>query len=706
MGQDISNQNGSAGGGFILGEIWQVEPKLNRIYKGERGVQIPDKYMQVLMCLVERGGVVSREELMQAVWPDSYVVEESLTRAVSELRKIFGDDPRNPRFIETIPKKGYRLIADVRWQSSSESAGAPIADPPELQARGRGRWLIAAAASALILLTLGWRFFPPGEVPQNSASELRQLTSLQGREFDPALSPDGDRLAFVWDGGEGTESVILVMDVDRGQSIKLAQGDGGYGYPAWSPDGRSIAYASFADETGGIYIVPAAGGEAELIVGPEHGAWPTAPDFSPDGNWLVYACRAKDEGPYRIRLISLATGEPCVLSDEAEATEGDYRPHFSPDGTQVAFIRCKAQREMIAVAAASGGIARLLDPGERTLNDIDWAQDGSGVLFLSTDGLWHLPISGGEPRREVSGIHLMGASFAVARNKSILAYSAFTDERNIWEFAPDQDPSAPHPVISSSRYDARPAYSADGRRIAFVSNRTGFRQVWVADSDGSAPRQLTHFNGCLLLDPSWSPDGRHLVFTAFPSGWANLCLIDVQTGVMQVLDVSLSYDIWPSWSADGEWIYFTSTRSGDAEIWKLSPSGGEPEQVSFDGGYKGMESADGATLYFMKSFRDSVGVWSQPTSGGPAELALSLPSGRLSDWDLGDDGIYYCYAKEKPDQRYHVAWHDFDSSDEDRILFETNSKICPHLDVHPDGRRLIFDRTSRFEGDIVAYGEF
>ncbi len=98
-----------------------------------------------------------------------------------------------------------------------------------------------------------------------------------------------------------------------------------------------------------------------------------------------------------------------------------------------------------------------------------------------------------------------------------------------------------------------------------------------------------------------------------------------------------------------------------------------------------------------------MGVWSQPTAGGSPSLAFSLTAGRLSDWDLGDGGIYYCYGFATPEQGYHVAWHDFATDSEDKQLFETTSRICPHLDVHPDGSRLIFDQTSRFESDIVAF---
>ncbi len=679
----------------MLDATWHVEPKLNRVSCGGKHVRIPDKFMQVLVCLAEQGDVVSRDELMHRVWPNTFVVEESLTRAISELRKVFGDSSRNPRVIETIPKKGYRLLVSVTWDDASPRADSPVK-----------RWPGALILIGLLVIVIGvlgvGRHLRSKRV--RSEPHVRYLTSLQGRERHPALSPDGTRLAFVWDGGDSLDPAVMVMALSGGPSIQLTRQVGTYAAPAWSHDGSRVAYVRLDPEPAGIYQVAAHGGMETLLVPTHHQRPPVTPDYSPDGSWLAFSEEVAVGGPHTIFLHELDTQETRRLIEHVLPDDYDYRPRFSPDGKRIAFIRIRPDATTIEVMLLDGREVKTLHPGEEQLIDIAWAPGGRDLIYLAIDGIWRQSVAGGPPQNIKPGVHPWQSSLAVARDAPLLVYTQSDVERNIWLYDPDHA-SATSQLIGSSRYDALPAYSPDGRRIAFVSDRSGARQVWVAAADGASPRQMTDYGGCLVLDPAWSPDGRTLAFLAYPNAWAHLNLIDVRSGVIRTISRSPSLDSAPCWSVDGRHIYFASNRSGESRIWKISVDGEQLLPATTGDGYRPRVSPDGEVLYFRKDAADSLGVWRQPTGGGRAELVFGAGAMRLTDWCLRHGGVYFCQVRASNRSLYDFGWFD-DATGAVSILFQIESRLSPHMDLHPDGRRLVFDRTSRYECDLVGYEGF
>ena len=160
-------------------------------------------------------------------------------------------------------------------------------------------------------------------------------------------------------------------------------------------------------------------------------------------------------------------------------------------------------------------------------------------------------------------------------------------------------PSQPaHKVVASTRLDISPQFSPDGRRLAFTSHRSGTSQIWVANSDGSNPLQLTSFSGGLVNAPRWSPDGKTIVFTSAQNKNQDIYAVLSNGGAVRRLTSAVSREGRASWSRDGRWIYFYSTRTGREEIWKLPAEGGEAIQLTTGGGHESFESPDGKLLYY------------------------------------------------------------------------------------------------------------
>jgi Tol biopolymer transport system component len=232
------------------------------------------------------------------------------------------------------------------------------------------------------------------------------------------------------------------------------------------------------------------------------------------------------------------------------------------------------------------GLARTPDGGE-VLFSVNWPRQI--ILRVS--------LAGGEPR-PVAGVG-QGARLPSVRGRWMLYNQQTRYPHDIWRIANRRRSTRDQPpekMIASSGGDDHPAYSPDGRRIAFSSNRSGVGNIWACDSDGSNPVQLTDYDSHTGT-ARWSPDGRWILFDSLEAGDANLSVIDADGGIARRLTPEPSDEVTGIWSHDGQWIYFRSNRSGENQIWKIPTRGGAAVQATQGGGSFAAAPRDGSSLY-------------------------------------------------------------------------------------------------------------
>src|SRR4029077_7622190 len=230
----------------------------------------------------------------------------------------------------------------------------------------------------------------------------------------------------------------------------------------------------------------------------------------------------------------------------------------------------------------------------------------------------------------------------IAATGNRLAYVQERVDANIWRaLGPfwKSPPRAPQRVIASSRFDGNASFSADGRRIAFSSDRTGTMEIWIASADGAGETQLTTLHAADAGSPTWSPDGATIAFDARVAGHGDIFVIGADGGAPRRVTTAPAEDNLPTWSEDGRWLYYSSRRSGMWQIWKVPVAGGASIQLTTDGGFIAHESADGKWLY----------VWSEdgggsiarvPVTGGAAvRVFQGVPLYR--GWTLARAGTYF-----------------------------------------------------------------
>lgn len=779
MTEDIDLRKKFSDGFWI--DDWFVEPMLNRMSREEHVEQVEPKVMDVLLCMVERPGkAVTKEEFKDRVWADTVVTDDVLSRCISELRKIFRDDSRDPTYIETIRKTGYRLIAPVRFPDAEESSSSQTENEVEpassTERRGsfrtllasmsrrlestvagssdgwiagvgntiRRRWMLVAAIVLLVGVATGILY---GSMDGRSTNAERThvalpFTSSPGEEIDPALSPNGQQVAYAWRRQDSLYHNIYLMQQGADRPLRLTTQSAFDRSPTWSPDGRFIAHVRTSDTLNQVLVVPSIGGTSREAV--RFGARTVnAVDWSPDttAQYRAISVEQQPHQAYGLVIHDLATDSLRSLTTPPLWSIGDTSPTISPDGSQIAFTRGVVHGvEDIFVVSAEGGNPRQVTTDSTRIAGLTWTQEGTDIVYAARrsgiSGLWRIPASGGDPvlvRSASEGTQLTQPSFSPASSR--LVYTQRSERVDIWKVSSEQGGT---PLLSSTQWDTNPSIGPDGNRIAFVSQRSGHPEIWTADADGRAVSQVTTFAGPDLHSVTWSPDGNRLCFVARRGGQSDVYTIPVDGGTPKRLTDAAGEDLVPRWSNDGRWIYFTSTRSGTWEVWRVPSTGGPVTQVTQGGGLVGQESMDGETLYLVRP--DTRGIWAASldstkfpleTSSRNSLLAAaeanvssappSSPGNQLlpglhvrqiiagfdpedrNNWWVGEDGIYFLHRSSTATI---IALY---SPSSGRITPLHRLSDTPHaqsFSVAPNGQWFAFTRVERRESDIMLVEDF
>ncbi len=688
MAGETSVPDRAVASAFQLGE-WTVEPELNSLRKGAVQQRIEPKVMKVLLTLATHGNrVVSKEALIAAVWPDTFVSDDVLTRCISILRRITRDDSQAPRFIQTVPRRGYRLLAPVipipggssELTSSPEhiadlasvipseqNAGPVSAEAPRLavplspvtaQTPLSPRPVVTALAAlslALLvglLLWIGFVHHRRSHAILPASFRTVQFTAYAGEQTQPAFSPDGSRIAYVATSEDGRSRRIYVQHVGRETTVELTPGRAGEQFsPAWSPDGRSIAYLSRSNSELGIDIAPVDSqvGVRRVFTPQEPSHWDQgALAWSSDGRTLIFPDHAGSEPHSSIYALDLQTGKARALTSPPAGWEGDLNPAFSPDGKRIAFTRASetSVRYLCWLSFAGGRVISQIHQVTRdrmTIDSLAWSADGGSVIFSSNRGgkyaLWTIGLSGGTPQRLPVGTE-DAFEPSVGPKPGELAYAEGSAIWSIVRVRAGAKGTPPTSLLTSTQQDSAPSISPDGHFLAFQSLRSGTQEIWISSISGHAMRQLTFAGGPLTGSPAWSHGGETIAFDSRPDGHSHIFAVAAAGGQPVQLTFGDSNDIVPRWSHDDRLVYYRSNRGGHWQLWKVLSTGGEPKLVSDGDGIEPQESADGRWLYYTRG--DEAGLWRMPAEGGRETRVLSQPAaGYWGYWQLELGQIFY-----------------------------------------------------------------
>ncbi len=630
------------------------------------GVTVPltPKALDLLLALVDQPGrLLDKESLLRTVWPDSFVEENNLADNIFKLRRVLGEGENGPRYIETVPKRGYRFIGEVRALGhltdeapafpESKQADRTADEVPKPGGKTRRRvslpWLVAGATAVLLfVLEFGNRSRGTPEPPRTLKAEL--LPPENSSFGDVAVSPDGKWLAFT--AATGSRVQLWLRSLADGNANSVESTDGA-AHPFWSPDSRSVGF--FAG--GRLKKIELGGGPPVTLCQASVG---TGGTWSREGVILFTVL-----GVAQISRVSASGGMPELVLRAGSGETDLHEPFFLPDGRKFLYLAISGGRKDaggIFVGSLDGELRQRVlphdsnavfvpgDPDHRNRGHLLFGREG-GLMAQAFDSET-LRISGEAIPIAARLGTVLGANLSYRRrnfsasDNGLLIYDPHTDRQRSQLLWVDRNRKTLQ-ILAQLDNISTPSLSPDESRIVVARKdlATNNNDLWLADALGGNPVRFT-FDPASDLLGLWSPDGRRIVWTSTRNGSFDLYEKEVSSNGRDTLLLRSEQPKFPlDWSRDGRFLLYRQINPQTNHDIYVLPVGGERKPFPYlqtpamENG--GAFSPDGSWIVYSsdESGRFEVYLESFPTHGGKRQISLTGGSGPR--WRADGKELYY-----------------------------------------------------------------
>ncbi len=714
-------------------------------------IALPPKVFETLRVMVEhRGRILEKEFLMKSLWPDTFVEDGTLAQYVFLLRKALHEDTAAHRYIETVPRRGYRFVAQVqevngdaandlgspeasavaalqngkfeRYESGGRQVNGtsplrPLLPAPAAATRRFFQPIVIIIALLVSLLTAAYFFLQRSEQPfaSNQAMQITKLTA-SGKAGLPVLSPDSKYVVYrvdeagkqsVWMRQIAAVNSVLIVPPAEVELIGLN----------FSPDGNYLYYTAYQRPPvyGTLYRVPVLGGSPTKLIDDID----SAVTFAPDGQRMAFMRIAPLESESSIITANVDGSQQQTLATRKlpEYFHPEDGLAWSPDGTLIA---CPAGSSgphgpfmnLVGVNTNSGQETLLTTQEWRRTGQIAWRHDGSGLVAvawkkdspLASNQLWFFPYPKGEPRKITNDLHVYDGVH-LSRDSRQLVTVQSAKIANLW-LVPQADAGRAVQIggqsIDNHAHRLGLVWSPTGK-IIYGSYASGNADLWQMNADGSQQQQLTT-EAHLDLAPAASTDGRHITFVSNREGGFGIWRMDAEG--MNVLRLTKGQaDHLPTFTPDGTTVFYTAAIHEQPTVWKIPATGGEPVQFTPYPAFSPAVSPDGKWVALFiampKALLHKLAIL--PITGGEPVKIFELvpPEIPVVRWSRDSRQLTYVDTK----QGVSNIWGQPMAGGAAQQLTDFKTDHIFRFDWSPDGKTLLCER-GFYVNDVVLLSDF
>lgn len=678
MSPDPLRSEQSACPPFRLGR-WKVVPSLNELTRDGDSARIQGQQMALLVQLARAPGeLVTRDSLLDQVWGQRPVTDDVLSRSIAALRAALGDDAKSPRYIETIPKKGYRLIMPPRFTGIN---------------RVKLSWALAAAVGgAFLIATYLMQDTGPTSPVMDPAALAENFTARPGVETYPTLSPGGEFLAYV-ENQSGTQT-LLVADAASRRIRHTWPAAGLIRGLAFSPSGDRIALISVSDSMCNVKLLTLLTDQVTVLA-PCWGDEPSGITWSRDSRFLIYSVPG-EAGSAGLAALNLSTGDVTTITEPPDH-KSDLFPAFSPDGQHLSFSRGDATtREIFSLAWQSGDPTLFTAQRPKRLTTDNqlavrhaWPSN-TQILFASDraarQALWLHNLD----NDATIFFGARGARQPSLSNAGDLAYQIAIFEANLWAIDLNRPESEPRMLVQSRRYDNHPVFSPDGTRLLFLSNRSGKSALWVSNPNGTEQTRVYESEDGRLTRPAWSFDGQWMLGVIYQEDSSSVLRLPRDGGAPEILDFLGNSVVQVVSMDNGHWLTVTETSAGSMLEWH-SPAGTIKRFENLNPNHI-VPGPDHTVLFTAQG---QPGIQQLQLSSGKTRLVIDdLAAQNWNAWTANTKAIYFAQGsrlmkKSLPDGKTEA------------VSEFVPGAIGLTMAVNPQESQLLVTRTDHVEIDIM-----
>jgi len=665
---------------------WYFDPADGQLRSKKEQLRLQPRLSKLLSIFIANKDVLlAREELINILWQDKSVNEDALSRCIAELRSMLGDNISVPIYIETIPKKGYRFIQPLVTNKSNNIIYGSMV-------------LSIFFIAAIFLINLFTSKDPTNEL-KSALIAAKRITINSELEHQPALSNKGDKIAFTV--MQNKRLIIKIISKEGELLHEIKDLNQHLQSPTFSNDDQSLLIAAHEQEKCTIfqYLLPSM--QRKSLGSCRIPNLSTIFDWSPDGKRFAYVAakkkptQEKKSNNTAIWEYDLSTKQRTQLSDPKGINVFDTQPKFSPDGKQLSFTRGTSSVRNIYVADFDILMkAKPLTKSREFVTSFDWLNDNQHIIFdsnrLGDRNLWLLNTMTNQQQ-------LLGARDArflsIDNENRFLVFQEIRYNANIWSVDLDNNPSSPNRIIQSIKYNNFPAFSPDGKQIAFVSNRKGRATVWLYSIETKQQNILLDIPELDLIHPSWSEDGKQLLVSSRGSEGYRCYQVDLATSEHYPITLIKQAHYGCVFSEQGDIFAVSRDQSKQNYLLKLNVDGKVQQLTQFGVGRIQVTNFD--TIIYSLSNKD--GLYSMDFNGQENKTILATFKHSLDGyWTVQDSYLYY----PKFDDDKGIWRKDLLTDKEEKVTTELPSAIGVVISVKPDHSQLVLSLTDQVEADL------